>query len=201
VRHIHRKQETRKVKNRENKKTVFRNRKQKKQEIKVMKTKNRFQKAAAVLAALGLTLVLLTHPAEAQGFGKASDDNGTKTRKSAESVNTISAARYAAELAARKYTYVNLEVIDGTDPELQFENWMFDSRNFVPARVGETATETSETQKANTNDSLATAMEALLIVDTEKPLKLESWMMDEKCFRCETKNNNAGFYTENIRVK
>lgn len=166
-----------------------------------MKTRNRFQKVAATLAALGLTLVLLTHPAEAQGFGKASDDNGAKTRKSSETVATQSAASYAAELAARKYTYVNLEVIDGSDPVLNFGNWMFDSRNFVPVRVGKTEAEDTEAQKAYTNDSLVTAMEALLIVEPEEPLKLESWMMDEKCFRCETKNNGAGFYTENIRVK
>lgn len=180
---------------------MFRNRKQKKQEIKVMKTKSRFQKTIATLAALGLTLVLLTHPAEAQEFGKASDDNGAKTWKSSETVATVSATAYAAELAARKYTYVNLEVIDGSDPVLQFGNWMFDSRNFVPAKVGRITIEASETQKANANDSLVTAMEALLVIDVEKPMKLESWMMDEKCFRCKTKTNSKGLYTENIRVK
>ncbi len=201
MRHINRKQETVKVKNRENKKTKFRNRKQKKQEIKVMKTKNRFQKAAAVLAAMGLTLVLLTHPAEAQGFGKASDDNGTKTRKSSETVATQSAASYAAELAARKYTYVNLEVIDGSDPELLFENWMFDSRNFVPVQINKTTVDSNANQEAEVSESLVNKMSELLIVETEEPMKLESWMKDDKCFRCETKTNAGGLYSENIRVK
>jgi hypothetical protein len=200
VRHIHRKQETVKAKTEKTRKQSSETENKKKQEIKVMKTKNRFQKVVAAMAALGLTLALLTQPAVAQGFGKASDDNGGKNRKS-ELVATQSVASYAAELAARKYTYVNFEVVDGSDPELHFENWMFDSRNFVPARLDRATIEASEGQKANTNNSQVNAMKALLVVDAEEPMKLESWMMDEKCFRCETKTNAGGLYSENIRVK
>jgi len=151
-----------------------------------MKTSNNFRKILAVLTFIGLTYCGTTTASSADG-----KDADGKIKKNQEQVATIKASDYAAEVAARIKEYSVFDLVPATDPQLNLERWMVESRNFLPTLTLTAEKEkTAELENWMTNESNF-SIQALLEVVTEEPLVLEDWMLDEKCFTCNKKNNLA----------
>lgn len=164
-----------------------------KQEELVMKTGNTFKKAAALLAAMGLTLALLVHTAGAQGSGMGSGEGEGKSRKSSEQVSyaTQSATSYAAQMAARKASYRKFDLVDIVDEPMQLERWMVDKRYFVDRKGAAQVTEKSGTEKGEESSNMnSKEISELLIPLSDEPLKLEAWMTDGCNFPCDRKKQD-----------
>jgi len=169
-----------------------------------MKTVNMLKKAAVTLAAMGLTLALLVHPADAQGTGKGSGEGVEKNRKSTEQVSyaTQSASSYAAEIEARKASYRKFDLVDLVDEPMQLERWMVDKRYFVDRWGNEKVTEEASPAEGENNCRLSSeAIMALLVPVADEPLKLEAWMTDDCSFPCKGKKPDNGHEHLGIAVK
>lgn len=149
-----------------------------------MKTGNNFRKIFAALALIGLTYNAMATVNEAED-----KDTDGKIKKSSEQVATIKASDYAAEVAARIKSYSVFDLVPATDPALNLERWMVESRNFIPS-----LTLTAEREKPANLETWMTSeshfsIQLLLEEVKEEPLVLEDWMLDEKCFTCKRKSN------------
>jgi hypothetical protein len=165
-----------------------------------MKTGNKVKRAAALLAVLGLTLIMMSHPAEAQDSGKSSNGGEGKSRRQVQdnTFSSQSAKSYAAEIEARKYSYARFEMVDITEAPMQLESWMVDRRYFIIRRSAETA-EVKASESGKTEGLVITdAVSLLLVPIADEPLKLETWMTDTANFPCERKNKEL--YTEVSRL-
>lgn len=154
-----------------------------------MKTGNNFKKVAASLAVLCLTLLLLSLPAEAQGLGKSSADGDVKSKKAVQEapLATQSAKSYAAEIAARKYTYAKFDMVDISESPMRLESWMVDKRYFVYRKSTDAVTLAEKNSKPQASGETNEAMALLLVTVADEPLKLEAWMTDQANFPCERK--------------
>ena len=150
-----------------------------------MKTRNNLRRIFAALTLIGLIYSGTTTASNADG-----KDADGKIKKTQDQVATIKASDYAAEVAARIKEYSVFDLVPATDPQLNIERWMFESRNFLPSLTLTAEKEKpAELETWMTNESNF-AIQAMLEVATEEPMVLEDWMLDEKCFTCNKKKNN-----------
>ena len=154
-----------------------------------MKTGNNVKKVTALLAVFSLVLLLTANPAKAQGLGKTAADGDGKSKRAVQEspIATQSARSYAAEIAARKYTYAKFDMVDISESPMRLESWMVDKRYFVYRRPVDPVAKAEQTTEPKVSQEVNDAIALLLVPAEDEPLRLEAWMTDQGNFPCEKK--------------
>ena len=162
-----------------------------------MKARNNVQQTIFVLTAAFMLLVLAVTTADAQTSGKAVSGKSDNTSVSFEPERMVSSADYAASIEARRSSSAKFNLEPLPDPELRLESWMVNRTYFTGAREEKAA----NARAAKVDDSSQAAIAAMLVTETEAPLKLEAWMTDKACFPCDRKHRPGDTYTAQAVVK